>query len=386
MKIVVTADLHLDNDHEIGGINPRTLLARRFEDYLRNIDLIFNYACQHADVLILAGDIYDSRVPSETIRQEFNKRLKDVIKKIPVIILVGNHDLYYKEGLAHTLGSLQVLELNNLHIIAQPSNVLIRECNFVCLPFISASKLKIQPNQVNQVWQKEFADCLKKSKSAQNIAIAHQTIVGGVGGDERVSLSKYDDHFVSLEGMDVSNLEIVFLGHLHRPQSHTYQDVKIVYPGSIENVDMGEATYDKRFLYYDTETKELDQVMLPSRKYYNVKLTYSDELSILEFIDKMSNLQDSVVKVTLTISEQDKKYFNRKKIEDYLSTKAWWSMGVFFDDKSNDKQDAKEARLSERMNMKEVMNIFFTDSNATHKQMLIELANKIIDEEESANG
>ena len=103
MKLVITGDLHLDNYYGIGNINPRTGLTYRFADFLSNFDIICQYALEHGDLLVILGDVFHPRDPKGDIRRAFAKILKNVMKKLPVIIIIGNHDLFYQKGTGHTV-------------------------------------------------------------------------------------------------------------------------------------------------------------------------------------------------------------------------------------------------------------------------------------------
>ena len=94
MKIIHFADLHIGVEN-YGTIDPETGLSSRLNDFLNVFDELVDYAIdQEIDLVILAGDVYKSRDPSQTHQREFAKRISRLSQEgIPTFVVVGNHDL-----------------------------------------------------------------------------------------------------------------------------------------------------------------------------------------------------------------------------------------------------------------------------------------------------
>src|SRR5215216_4273264 len=94
VKIVHTADLHIGMETH-GPIDPHTGLPRRLEDFLNALDHIVDTAIdEHADMVIMAGDIYKSRDPNPTHQRAFARRVLRLSQHgVPVFLLAGNHDI-----------------------------------------------------------------------------------------------------------------------------------------------------------------------------------------------------------------------------------------------------------------------------------------------------
>lgn len=385
MKIVITADLHLANDHKIGGTNPKTGLTYRFEDYLRNLDTICQHVIEEADMLVIAGDIFHSRKPSETVRRDFAKCIRKVLDaKKKVLILIGNHDLYYQQGLAHTLAVFQALEVPNLIIVDKPSIVEIEDISFLCMPFYSAAKLKLKPKELNELWNKDL-NRIKKEAKGKKILVAHQTCEGGVGGDERVSLSRYDDHSIVPE-ISEDEIDIAFFGHLHRAQEYKVNNIKVLYPGSIESISMGESLYKKRFVEYDSNTKKINECNLFHRKYYNLKFNFiHKELTSEDVVNKINsidNLEEAVLKVSITLTSEQSRWLDRRKIKE-ASNKAWWAYELS-ETKSDSSTKEDATNITEQLNMEQAIEMYVENTirDKAKKKMLMRVASKIIQEVE----
>src|SRR3989304_334393 len=99
MKIAITADLHLNKSVYKGVMDKDCPLIP-----FRNVDFMkaFSYVCDKTienkpDLMVIAGDVYDNHSPSNEIRGFFSGQLHRVSNNnIPIIILVGNHDICRK--------------------------------------------------------------------------------------------------------------------------------------------------------------------------------------------------------------------------------------------------------------------------------------------------
>ena len=75
MKIVTFADFHIGHQ-QYSRINPETGLYYRVENALDVLDELLDYTRKKGiKVVVLAGDAYKSVAVSETIKNEFNKRI-----------------------------------------------------------------------------------------------------------------------------------------------------------------------------------------------------------------------------------------------------------------------------------------------------------------------
>src|SRR4026208_2395003 len=94
IRFVHVADVHIGMDN-YGKVNPVTGMSTRLEDFLGTLDESVDCAIeQHADLYVLAGDIYKTRAPPPTHQRERARR----IRKLPgagiqVVRVAGNHGL-----------------------------------------------------------------------------------------------------------------------------------------------------------------------------------------------------------------------------------------------------------------------------------------------------
>ena len=94
MRVLHFADLHIGVEN-YGRTDPDTGLSTRLGDFLATLDQVVEHALtESVDLILLAGDAYKGRDPTQTHQREFAKRLARLsAANIPTFLLVGNHDL-----------------------------------------------------------------------------------------------------------------------------------------------------------------------------------------------------------------------------------------------------------------------------------------------------
>ena len=145
------------------------------------------------------------------------------------------------------------------------------------------------PDELYQELESKIGNAIDQwlDNADQNLPVvlaAHASIQGAVyGGERTVMLGK--DLVLSGSLVKDSRLDYVAMGHIHKPQDlNEGQHPPVVYPGSIERVDFGEAQDKKYFVIAEVEKG--------STSYQMIELT-----GIRKFIDRAVTLE-SDVKVT----------------------------------------------------------------------------------------
>ena len=104
LTILHFADAHIDMAN-YGRHDPESGLPMRVMDFLKSLDQIVDTAiAEKVDLVIFAGDTYKDRSPAPTFQREWGRRIMRLSRaNIPVLLLVGNHDLSPALGRAHAL-------------------------------------------------------------------------------------------------------------------------------------------------------------------------------------------------------------------------------------------------------------------------------------------
>ena len=115
IRIMHLADLHIGMEN-YGRLDPATGLNGRVMDFLRRLSEAVDYALENeVDLVLFAGDAYKTRDPNSTYRREFARRIKRLADAgIPVVLLVGNHDLPAQDKRASSIEIFRTLDVPNV--------------------------------------------------------------------------------------------------------------------------------------------------------------------------------------------------------------------------------------------------------------------------------
>ena len=277
MKLLHFADAHIDMSN-YGRHDPETGLPVRVMDFLNSLDTIVEAAIREkVDLVLFAGDAYKDRNPAPTFQREWGKRIMRLARaEIPVLLLVGNHDLSPALGRAHALDAFQTLDVPNVQVIDRPAFLSAADLGLplqvIALPWISRSGmmayLDLRPENPSEVYDllgeklQSLVDAWveERDPSLPLILTAHASVEGASYGGERTVMLGND---LTLPGSLVKNpvFNYVALGHIHKPQDlNEGAQPPVIYPGSIERVDFGEAREDKFFVIAEVEAGQPTRV------------------------------------------------------------------------------------------------------------------------------
>jgi DNA repair protein SbcD/Mre11 len=271
VTILHFADAHIDMAN-YGRHDAASGLPMRVLDFLKSLDTIVDTAiADKVDLVLFAGDAYKDRNPAPTFQREWSRRVMRLSRAgIPTLLLVGNHDTSPTLGRAHTLDPFNTLEVPNVLVLDRPA--FLRPADLwglplqvIALPWVSRSGLMasqeisaVNPENVDEAIEERLTfivkDSLDKADPALPVVLtAHASVLGAVYGGERTVMLGSD---LVLPGSLVRDprLDYVALGHIHKSQNlNEYAHPPVIYPGSIERVDFGEAADDKYFVIAHVE-------------------------------------------------------------------------------------------------------------------------------------
>ena len=269
MKILHFADAHIDMAN-YGRHDPETGLPLRVLDFLRSLDAIVDAAIsEKVDLVIFAGDAYKDRSPAPTFQREWGRRIIRLSQAhVPALLLVGNHDISPAVGRAHAIHEFDTLQVPLVRVIATPA--LLRPADLwglplqvIAWPWVSRSGIMASrglsgadtgdiASQIAEIIIQQTNEWLAEADPAlPMILTAHASVEGAVYGSERMVMLGSD---LVLPGSLVRDprLDYVALGHIHKPQDlNEGAQPPVIYPGSIERVDFGEASDDRFFIVAD---------------------------------------------------------------------------------------------------------------------------------------
>jgi exonuclease SbcD len=266
MKILHFADAHIDMAN-YGRHDPVTGLPLRVLDFLKSLDTIVDAAIsEKVDMVIFAGDAYKDRSPAPTFQREWEKRIVRLSQaKIPTLLLVGNHDLSPAIGRAHAVQEFDTLQIPFIRVLQKPEFLISKDLwdlpvQVIAMPWVSRSgfmaamaasagdateiysSIEARISELVEEWINE-AD-----KSLPLILTAHASVEGALFGAERMVMLG-SDLVLPIALVKDRRLDYVAMGHIHKPQDvNKDHQPPVIYPGSIERIDFGEAHDDKFFV------------------------------------------------------------------------------------------------------------------------------------------
>ena len=262
MKILHFADLHLGVE-SYGRLDPDTGLSSRLLDFLNALDQLVDYALKNkVDLVLFCGDAYRSREPTQTQQREFARRINRLATNdIPVFLLIGNHDLPNAVGRATSTEIFDTLAVKNVYVSNRPEIYTIPtksgKLQIVSLPWLRRSALLTREEtknptfeQMNQKLQQIMTDVIgakakKLDPKLPAVLAAHVWVAGVQVGSER-SMTIGQEHALMLSNVAHPAFDYIALGHIHRHQV-LQEKPPVVYAGSLERLDFGEAEDEKGF-------------------------------------------------------------------------------------------------------------------------------------------
>lgn len=258
MRLVLTADWHLDR-------------SNRLDDFVKSVTHIVNYATEHqVQKFFILGDLYRDWRASPVEKDVLHRLLVKLHKfKIDTYIVLGNHDVDDKD-VSNKLTSAQELETLkalNVHVIAEPELIPVQDKTILALPHLSRRYMEKA--------RKKFGDAVTYtdvlgSLAAHNpsLVVGHMYLPEAVLGASDVGMDSF--RAVKLESLREIFKAPMFFGDIHKPQQ-LCDTPPIIYVGSPDRINFGEADHDKRFIEYNLYNGDTVSHPIPTRAFLEIK-------------------------------------------------------------------------------------------------------------------
>ena len=267
MKICLISDLHF-------GVRNDSLL---FQDYFKRFyDNVFfpELEKRRIDTIVNLGDTMDRR--KYVNFQILNRARIDFFQKIvdggyDTHIILGNHDLFFRD--TTEVNSIQELcsHYPNFHIYEQPQEIVFDKLRVLIVPWLNPTNIE------------QGLEMISKSKCS--VIFGHLEIAGF-----NMSVTQVCEH--GLDRSIFKRYKKVLLGHFHHPNT----DGKIQYLGSPYEMTFADLNDPRGFYIFDTDTLNLEFIQNPNKMFY--RLVYDDRES-QPSID-MTQFEDKFLKVIVT--------------------------------------------------------------------------------------
>jgi exonuclease SbcD len=337
MRLLHFADIHFGMEN-YGRLDPKTGLHSRFGDFVRSFQALIDFAIGNnkrhippinkggpVDLVIFAGDAYKTRDPSPTYMRAFGEGIRTIAATgVPVVMIVGNHDLPLAAGKANTLDIFQALAVPRVFLSREPEYLVVETrsgpVQIVTLPWMYKSQLlgkdrlsRLTGEEAQRHFQDKVttlfrAQLIKIKPSIPAIGIVHATVEEATYGSERTVLLG-SDIVVPKNLLTSSKLNYVALGHIHRYQKINEENPPVVYSGSLERIDFGEEHEAKGFIKVEISAEKTVAtfVPVPVRRFLTIDVRIQeDDPDPTETVvqrAKKSNVREAIVRVVIHCPE-----------------------------------------------------------------------------------
>ncbi len=277
MRISILADCHI-NKNTYSSVKDKVVnhLPFRTVDHQNAFKFTIDQSISlKSDLVVIIGDVFDDDKPSEELSAFFNSQIRRLREnKIPVIIMVGNHDFNKK---SHSLLPLKELELSYAKVIDAPTILPFKDHLLLLFPysldieqevvstkelfnsFVSEAKQTIATTSEYKDKKILFFGHFGVAGASMNQIIAKNSGLMDSNSAKRLSKKNYrnlKEEDIYVVDLDEIGAEYVFLGDYHRHQVLPTEKCKAMYTGSLERSDFSEIGQKKGFIVYDDSMEE----------------------------------------------------------------------------------------------------------------------------------
>ncbi|MBN1991327.1 MAG: exonuclease SbcCD subunit D [Anaerolineae bacterium] len=348
INLLHLADIHIGIEN-YGRLDAVSGLNSRVVDFLRRLSQVIDLALEReVDVCIFAGDAYKNQRPNPTFQREFARRIKRLSdEKVPVILLVGNHDMATADRAASSLEIFGVFDVPGV-IVADREQVHQITCKrgqplqVATVPYPQRSRLLSREQYKNmtlddldmelgRILGDNLADLAAEAGELPDVPAvltAHLSVSGARQGSEQ-SVMIGRDVVVLKSVLDNPAWDYVALGHVHKHQElNGGQHPPIVYPGSLERIDFGEEGERKGFVMAQIERGHTTWEFVPveARRFLTIRLdvTGADDplTAILDELEQHS-VKEAVVRLVIKATEAQEILLDDKPIRQALNDSSY---------------------------------------------------------------
>ena len=299
MKFLHTGDWHIGKK-----IKGYSLLEEQLEAY----EQVLAIAKRHqVDAVVIAGDLYDRRVPSIEAVELFNQMVQrmNLTEQLPLLTIAGNHDSAVRlEAGGPWYEATQFYLHTRLAQAFEP--VVIGKTQFFLLPYF-------EPFEARQYFGDESLKGIQEAMSlviekmqtlfnpdCQQVLVAHFFAAGSERTDSETAVT-----VGGLDNVSVSMLEKAFdyvaLGHLHN--RHALKNDTVKYSGTLLKYSLSEVNQTKGVWLVTIEEGNVSlefEAIQPLRDVISIEGTFAELLSP-EFYQTIK--RDNYIGIRLTDRE-----------------------------------------------------------------------------------
>lgn len=313
MRIIHTADWHIGKS--LDGFSRLEEQKKFLDFFVEQVERI------SPDIIIIAGDIFDTANPSAIAETLFYDTLSKISANTSalIVIIAGNHDspkrLSSAKSLAKSHGiiiyeshddDIEVGKYKNATVISCNDGVIKVEingktANIIAMPYISENRLgesfadlSKSDEDTAKSFQEKFEALIRKKeeffdKDEFNIMIAHLFAIKASISDEKVGYSLGGAYIVDSSAF-AKTADYIALGHVHKYQVVGGTDKRAYYSGSPIHYNKTEVKTQKKvildIIIDDEKNLSVNEIEIPIFKKIEIWNADSIEEAVTMSLDK----------------------------------------------------------------------------------------------------
>jgi len=343
---IILGDPHLGKGVSIGKAGIGSSLNSRVIDQINLLDWVLDKAIENmAGQIIISGDVFEDINPHSYLISLFISWLtKCKDHNIHVHIVMGNHDTLRSGNFYYsTLDIVSEANIDGVHIYKHLDTIFIDNFAYTMLPFRDRKSFFSESNADAMLSLKNNLsyELLGIPNTHKKVLVGHFAIEGSIHiGDE------IDDMINELY-CPVSmfyGYDYVWMGHVHKPQVMSKGSKKepyVAHVGSMDSSNFLEAGQEKHIVIIDPNSNNIFRhEIIPTRQLKKIIInipadTYDTTEYVIGELNKLSDLDKSIIKLEVSLSSQDLKPIDKKKISQLLSTKGVHNISAFSETKKS---------------------------------------------------
>jgi DNA repair exonuclease SbcCD nuclease subunit len=393
--IGIIGDTHFGTGYNMGSIDPKTQLNTRLLDFSNTFNQIIDkFAKKGVKVIILTGDIFETRHPTSAQLNTFSKCIRRAISLgMEIVINVGNHD-QQRNISTTTVDVFDALELPFLKIYQEISVHKVGDTNIILMPYRDRRMLNAVSNSEAIEILRDKLSRVVKPLTGKKVVVGHFMLEKSPEG--------FDPDMFSLNElilpMDIfKDCDVAIMGHIHKYEMISSDKPMIIYAGSMDKVSFGEKDHRKvSMIMNPNDPRKIEVIKSNVRNLFEINLDYIDEknpfkeeinnkiMSNIDDFNKKQSIKNSIVKVIIRVKENDLYYVKQPLIKDHVLSKGVkYCTGIQVT--SINTRQLRNSSINETLSGKKAFSSYLDGikcESETMKKKLLKRAEEIIEEVE----
>ncbi|MBN2093266.1 exonuclease SbcCD subunit D C-terminal domain-containing protein, partial [candidate division KSB1 bacterium] len=234
------------------------------------------------ELLLVAGDIFDSAVPGAQAVDLYYQFLFNFYQqtRASAVIIAGNHDSatrlaapreFLKMARIHVAGSVNKIPEQNVVLISNAKQTVA----IIALPYLPEGELTHisfesevdSANRYREAVRQHYSEAIKSlSPAIPKILMGHFFVSGSQANASRQVVQVGGSLPVSLEDFP-TDVKYIALGHLHHAQKFSRNEYPVIYSGSPLPYSFDDATDMKKIFLVDVldnQPVEIKEILVPT--------------------------------------------------------------------------------------------------------------------------